>query len=52
MNEIQERQDRRDQLLKEADQLHTQMLPFEAALEMSSPLGLPRSANCATSTKS
>jgi hypothetical protein len=33
MNEIQERQDRRDQLLKEADQLHTQMLPFEAALE-------------------
>ncbi|KPC06541.1 hypothetical protein [Pseudomonas syringae] len=33
MNEIQELKDRRDQLLKEADQLHTQMLPFEAALE-------------------
>ncbi|MEE4790796.1 chromosome segregation protein SMC [Pseudomonas viridiflava] len=33
MNEIQELKDRRDQLLKEADQLHAQMLPFEAALE-------------------
>ncbi|EKN48118.1 MULTISPECIES: hypothetical protein [Pseudomonas syringae group] len=33
MNEIQELKDRRDQLLKEAEQLHTQMLPFEAALE-------------------
>ncbi|RMV66582.1 hypothetical protein ALP05_02516 [Pseudomonas caricapapayae] len=33
MNEIQELKDRRNQLLKEADQLHTQMLPFEAALE-------------------
>ncbi|WZI31727.1 hypothetical protein RG931_004655 [Pseudomonas syringae pv. actinidiae] len=33
MNEIQELKNRRDQLLKEADQLHTQMLPFEAALE-------------------
>ncbi|EGH32751.1 chromosome segregation SMC protein, putative [Pseudomonas syringae pv. japonica str. M301072] len=33
MNEIQELKDRREQLLKEADQLHTQLLPFEAALE-------------------
>ncbi|SFH30645.1 hypothetical protein SAMN05444062_10420 [Pseudomonas syringae] len=33
MNEIQALKDRRDQLLKEADQLHAQMLPFEAALE-------------------
>lgn len=33
MNEIQELKDRRDDLLKEADQLHAQMLPFEAALE-------------------
>ncbi|MDU8632094.1 chromosome segregation protein SMC [Pseudomonas syringae group sp. 243L2] len=33
MNEIQALKDRRDQLLKEADQLHNQMLPFEAALE-------------------
>jgi Lon protease-like protein len=33
MNEIQALKDRRDQLLKEADQLHTQMMPFEAALE-------------------
>ncbi|WP_214348421.1 chromosome segregation protein SMC [Pseudomonas congelans] len=33
MNEIQELKDRRDQLLKEADQLYTQMMPFEAALE-------------------
>ncbi|PBP66529.1 chromosome segregation protein SMC, partial [Pseudomonas syringae] len=33
MNEIQELKDRRDQLLKEADQLHTQLLPLEAALE-------------------
>ncbi|MCH5537449.1 chromosome segregation protein SMC [Pseudomonas syringae pv. syringae] len=33
MNEIQELKDRRGQLLKEADQLHAQMMPFEAALE-------------------
>ncbi|GGJ25061.1 hypothetical protein GCM10009085_18970 [Pseudomonas avellanae] len=33
MNEIQALKDRRDQLLKEADQLHTQLLPLEAALE-------------------
>ncbi|WP_346399798.1 chromosome segregation protein SMC [Pseudomonas syringae] len=33
MNEIQELKDRRDQLLKEAEHLHTQLLPFEAALE-------------------
>lgn len=33
MNGIQEPKDRRDDLLKEADQLHAQMLPFEAALE-------------------
>jgi len=39
MNEIQELKDRRDQLLKEADQLHTQMLPFEAALENEQSIG-------------
>ncbi|WP_440801630.1 chromosome segregation protein SMC [Pseudomonas syringae] len=33
MNEIQELKDRRDQLLNEANQLHTQLLPLEAALE-------------------
>ncbi len=33
MNEIQELKDRRDNLLEDADQLHAQMLPFEAALE-------------------
>ncbi|MBP0951073.1 chromosome segregation protein SMC [Pseudomonas sp. 20GA0080] len=33
MNEIQELKDRRDQLLKEADQLQAQLLPLEAALE-------------------
>ncbi|GAB0062956.1 chromosome segregation protein SMC [Pseudomonas syringae] len=33
MNEIQELKDRRDQLLKEAGQLHDQLLPLEAALE-------------------
>ncbi|UOF20052.1 coiled-coil domain-containing protein [Pseudomonas syringae] len=39
MNEIQELKDRRDQLLKEADQLHTQLLPFEAALENEQSIG-------------
>ncbi|QVI70601.1 chromosome segregation protein SMC [Pseudomonas syringae] len=39
MNEIQELKDRRDQLLKEADQLHTQMLPFEAELENEQSIG-------------
>ncbi|MBI6819731.1 chromosome segregation protein SMC [Pseudomonas syringae] len=39
MNEIQELKDRRDQLLNEADQLHTQMLPFEAALESEQSIG-------------
>ncbi|KTB84344.1 chromosome segregation protein SMC [Pseudomonas syringae pv. syringae PD2774] len=39
MNEIQELKDRRDQLLKEADQLHAQMLPFEAALENEQSIG-------------
>ncbi|QQN26441.1 coiled-coil domain-containing protein [Pseudomonas syringae group genomosp. 3] len=33
MNEIQELKDRRDDLLKEADQLQAQLLPIEAALE-------------------
>ena len=33
MNEIQELNDRRDDLLKEADQLQAQLLPLEAALE-------------------
>ncbi|QKG66361.1 chromosome segregation protein SMC [Pseudomonas sp. B14-6] len=33
MNEIQDLKDRRDQLLSEADQLHTQLLPLEAVLE-------------------
>jgi hypothetical protein len=33
MNEIQELKDRRDDLLKEADQLQAQLLPLEAALE-------------------
>ncbi|MBA1232735.1 chromosome segregation protein SMC [Pseudomonas viridiflava] len=33
MNEIQKLKDRRDQLLNEANQLHTQLLPLEAALE-------------------
>lgn len=33
MNEIQELKDRRDHLLIEADRLHTELLPFEAALE-------------------
>ncbi|WP_162864822.1 chromosome segregation protein SMC [Pseudomonas viridiflava] len=33
MNEIQELKDRRDRLLNEANQLHTQLLPLEAALE-------------------
>lgn len=39
MNEIQELKDRRDQLLKEAEQLHTQMLPLEAALENEQSIG-------------
>ncbi|MGN2435107.1 chromosome segregation protein SMC [Pseudomonas syringae] len=39
MNEIQELKDRRDQLLKEVDQLHTQLLPFEAALENEQSIG-------------
>ncbi|EGH46817.1 hypothetical protein PSYPI_32783, partial [Pseudomonas syringae pv. pisi str. 1704B] len=39
MNEIQELKDRRDQLLKEADQLHTQLVPFEAALENEQSIG-------------
>ncbi|POD61509.1 chromosome segregation protein SMC [Pseudomonas syringae group genomosp. 3] len=39
MNEIQELKDRRDQLLKETDQLHTQLLPFEAALENEQSIG-------------
>ncbi|KPX11540.1 hypothetical protein ALO75_200143 [Pseudomonas syringae pv. coryli] len=33
MNEIQELKDRRDRLLNEANQLHIQLLPLEAALE-------------------
>ncbi|KWS24092.1 hypothetical protein [Pseudomonas syringae] len=39
MSEIQALKDRRDQLLNEADQLHTQMLPFEAALENEQSIG-------------
>ncbi|KPB85195.1 Uncharacterized protein AC504_3455 [Pseudomonas syringae pv. maculicola] len=39
MNKIQELKDRRDQLLKEADQLHTQLVPFEAALENEQSIG-------------
>ncbi len=38
MNEIQELKDRRDNLLKEADQLHAQLLPLEAALENEQPI--------------
>lgn len=33
MNEIQDLKDRRDHLLSEADQLHTELLPLEAVLE-------------------
>lgn len=38
MNEIQKLKDRRDQLLSEADQLQTQLLPLETALENEDPI--------------